>query len=163
MARIAGLSAGEAGPYLTLAYHFTCRSIRQLTGRETDPIFDPIEMYAHLPRLLRGYALLEQATAELHRIDRPRPLAELKAATLSHREYCIDLGPRVWRRWGVTDEDLLALPSYHTSALFTKLDKRSASFSLSAIFMSSVPSTCLFPSTRQSRHPTRHTSHCRLN
>lgn len=162
MARIAGLSGGEAGPYLTLAYHFTRRSIRQLTGRRTDPIFDPIESCAHLPRLLRGYALLEQATAELHRIDRrPRPLAELKAATLSHREYCIDLGPRAWRPWGVTDEDLLALPSYQTSALFTKLDKCSAS--LSAIFMSSVPSTCLIPSTRQSRRPTRHTPHCKLN
>jgi hypothetical protein len=33
MARITGVSAREAGPYVKLAYRFTRRSIGQLTGR----------------------------------------------------------------------------------------------------------------------------------
>ena len=124
MARIAGVSAHEAGPYVKLAYHFTRRSIAQLTGREPARIIEPLEMYAHVPRLLRGYAKLEQATAKLHRVDRRlRALAELKAATLTHCEHCIDMGSQISRRWGLSDEELLALPSYRTSALFTNIDK----------------------------------------
>lgn len=123
MARMAGVSAAEAGPYLKLVYRLTRRSIRQLTGREPERIIEPIEMYAHVPALLRGYARLEQATAKLHRVDRRlRALAELKAATLTHCEYCIDMGSQVSRQWGLTDDELLALPSYRTSALFTELD-----------------------------------------
>jgi 4-carboxymuconolactone decarboxylase len=81
-------------------------------------------MYAHVPGLLRGFARLEQATARLHRVDkRLRALAELKAATLTHCEYCIDLGSQISRRWGLSDAELLALPSYRSSALFTDLDK----------------------------------------
>jgi AhpD family alkylhydroperoxidase len=67
---------------------------------------------------------MEQATAKLHRVDkRLRALAELKAATLTGCEYCIDLGSQVSRRWGLTDDQLLALSSYRTSALFNDLDK----------------------------------------
>ena len=124
MARIAGVSAREAGPPVKLAYHLTRRSTAQLTGREPERIIEPLEMYAHVPGLLRGYARLEQATARLHRVDkRLRALAELKAATLTHCEYCIDLGSQISRRWGLSDAELLALPSYRSSALFTDLDK----------------------------------------
>jgi len=39
-----------------------------------------------------AYGKIEQATAKQDRIDwRLKVLAELKAATLSHCEYCIDL------------------------------------------------------------------------
>src|SRR6266702_731431 len=87
-------------------------------------MIEPLEMYAHVPVLLRGYTRLEQATAKVHRLDkRVRALAELKAATLTHCEYCIDMGSQISRRWGLTDEELLALPSYRTSPLFTDLDK----------------------------------------
>src|SRR6266568_5786898 len=87
-------------------------------------MIEPLEMYAHVPVLLRGYTRLEQATAKVHRLDkRVRALAELKAATLTHCEYCIDMGSQISRRWGLTDEELLALPSYRTSPLFTDIDK----------------------------------------
>lgn len=67
---------------------------------------------------------LEQATAKLHRLDkRLHALAELKAATLTHCEYCIDMGSAISRQWGLTDEEILALPSYQTSPLFSELDK----------------------------------------
>jgi 4-carboxymuconolactone decarboxylase len=94
-------------------------------------------MYAHLPSLLKGYAKLEQATAKLHGLDRRlHALAELKAATLTHCEYCIDMGSQVSRRWGLSDEELLALPSYRTSPLFSELDKLVLDY---AVAMSRTP------------------------
>jgi AhpD family alkylhydroperoxidase len=124
MTRIKGVSSRQAGPLVKLAYFFTRRQISRLTGRETDRMIEPLEMYAHLPGLLRGYAKLEQATAKLHRFDgRLKTLAELKAATLTQCEYCIDFGSQVARRMGLSDKQLLALPSYRTSPLFTDLEK----------------------------------------
>ena len=124
MTRISGVSARQAGPLVKLGYRFARRHIARLTGREPEGMIGPVEMYAHVPELLRGYAKLEQATAKLHRVDKHfKALAELKAATLTHCEYCIDLGSQIARRWGLSDEQLLALPSYRTSPLFTDLDK----------------------------------------
>ena len=128
MARIAGVPAREAGRLVKLAYFFTRRQFARLTGRETERETErmtvPLKMYTHVPGLLRGVAGLEQATAKLHRLDeRLKYLAELKAATLTHCEFCIDLGSQVVRRSGLSDEQLLALPSYRTSALFTDLEK----------------------------------------
>src|ERR1019366_3494483 len=124
MARIKGVSSAQAGLQVKIAYHFTRRSIAKLTGRETERMIEPLEMYAHVPVLFKGYAKLEQATAKLHRLDkRLHALAELKAATLTHCEYCIDMGSAISRQWGLTDEEILAVPSYQTSPLFSELDK----------------------------------------
>jgi alkylhydroperoxidase family enzyme len=124
MARIKGVSSAQAGLQLKIAYHFTRRSIAKLTGRETEQMIEPLQMYAHVPVLFHGYAKLEQATAKLHRLDkRLHALAELKAATLTHCEYCSDMGSAISRQWGLTDEEILALPSYQASPLFSELDK----------------------------------------
>ncbi|WP_455360841.1 carboxymuconolactone decarboxylase family protein [Streptomyces sp. SYSU K21746] len=123
MTRLEGVSARKAGPLVRLVYWFTRRGIKQLTGRAPERMLEPLEMYAHAPRLLSGYARFEQATAKLHRVDkRLKALAELKAATLTQCEYCIDIGSQISRRWGITDEELLALPSYRTSGLFSDLE-----------------------------------------
>src|SRR6476659_5763175 len=107
-----------------MAYRCTREGITRLTGRETERMIEPIEMYAHEPGLLAGVGALEQATAELNRVDRRlRDLAELKAATVTGCEYCIDLGSRVARRSGLSDAQLLALPAYRSSTLFTGLEK----------------------------------------
>lgn len=124
MARIQGVSFRDAGPGVKLAFFFTRRHISRLTGRRIDRMIEPLELYAWIPGLLRGYGALEQAAAKLHRLDkRSRALAELKAATLTHCEYCIDLGSQISRRWGLSDDELLALPSYRTSALFSDREK----------------------------------------
>jgi AhpD family alkylhydroperoxidase len=124
MARIKGVSSAQAGLQVKIAYHFTRRHIGKLTGRQTGRTIEPVEMYAHVPVLLKGYAKLEQATAKLHRLDkRLHALAELKAATLTHCEYCIDMGSAISRQWGLTDQEILALPAYQTSPLFSELDK----------------------------------------
>ncbi len=125
MARIKPVTAREAGPRVKLAYFFTRRALAKAAGRETERMLEPLQMFAHLPGLLSGYGKLEQAKARLHRVDqRLSDLAELKAATMTSCEYCIDLGSQITRhRSGVTDAELLALPRYRDSELFTELEK----------------------------------------
>jgi 4-carboxymuconolactone decarboxylase len=124
MARIKGASAAQAGLYMKMAYYFTRRGIGKLTGRQTERMIEPLQIYAHVPVLFKGYAKLEQATARLHRLDkRLHALAELKAATLTQCGYCIDMGSAISRRWGLTDQEILALPHYQTCPLFSELDK----------------------------------------
>jgi 4-carboxymuconolactone decarboxylase len=151
MARIAGVSARGGGLRVRLAYFFTRRKIAQLTGREPERMIEPLELYAHAPRLLLAYGRLEQATAMLHRVDkRLSDLAELKAATLTHCEYCIDLGSQIARRRsGLSDEQLLALPRYRESELFTDLEKLVLDY---AVGMSRTPvdvSDALFAELRE--------------
>ncbi len=125
MTRIAGVAARNAGLPVKLVYRFTRRALAQLTGgREPKHMMEPLELYAHAPGLLLGYAMLEWATAKLDRVDeRLRVLAELKAATLTQCEYCIDMGSQAARQSGLSDEQLLALPRYRESELFTALEK----------------------------------------
>jgi 4-carboxymuconolactone decarboxylase len=148
--RIPVISRQGAGPLIKIVYHFARRQIGRLAGRRPEHMIEPIEMYAHVPVLLRGYAKLEQATASTHRVDKHlRGLAELKAATLIRCEYCIDLGSQVARRWGVSDAQLLALPSYRTSPEFNDLERLVLDY---AVAMSRTPVDVpdeLFASLRQ--------------
>ena len=124
MARVNPVSQAQAGWSVRITYWFTRRAITALTGRRTEAMIEPVQVYARIPALLRGYAKLEQATADLTALpDRVKALAELRAATLTTCEYCIDLGSQVARRWGLTDAQLLALPAYRSSDLFTDADK----------------------------------------
>jgi hypothetical protein len=57
------------------------------------------DVRARTPGLLRAYSRPEQATAKLHRVDKCfKTLAELKANTFTHCEYCIDIGSQIARR-----------------------------------------------------------------
>jgi 4-carboxymuconolactone decarboxylase len=124
MARVNPVSHDQARWFVRLTYWFTRRAITALTGRCTEAMIEPVQVYARIPALLRGYAKLEQATANLTALpDRVKALAELRAATLTACEYCVDLGSEVARRWGMTDAQLLALPVYRSSDLFTDADK----------------------------------------
>jgi AhpD family alkylhydroperoxidase len=124
MARIATVSAREVDQDVGLILNYSRMGMTELTGRETERMIEPLELYAYLPELLKAYAMLEQATAELSGIDkRIRALAELKAATVTNCEYCINLGSQISRRWGLSDAELLALPSYKSSPLFTDVEK----------------------------------------
>jgi AhpD family alkylhydroperoxidase len=81
-------------------------------------------VFAHAPRLLLGYGMMELASEKVARVEpRLKELAQLKAATLSHCEYCIDIGSSIARRSGLSDEQLLALPTYRDSDLFSDLEK----------------------------------------
>lgn len=122
MARIEGVSREDAGLRAKLAYFFTRRQLARLTGREPERIIEPLELYA--PELMFAYGKLEGAAAKQDRVDwRLKVLAGLRAATLTNCEFCIDLGSQVSRLSGLSDEQLLALPHYQDSPLFTDLEK----------------------------------------
>ena len=124
MTRISLIPANKAGLFIRFVSLFTRRNVARLTGRAPERMMEPLEVYSHTPGLLLGYAMLEWAAASAHRVDeRLRNLAELKAATLTQCEYCIDMGSQIARRSGLSDEQLLALPNYRDSALFTQTEK----------------------------------------
>jgi 4-carboxymuconolactone decarboxylase len=137
MMRIKAIDRRKAGLFARVSLWLARRKMRQLTGREPEGMIEPVEAYAHVPRLLFGYAMLEEATAKLHRVDeRLKLLAELKAATLTQCEWCIDIGSQLARRGGVTEEQLLALPRYRDSELFDDLEKLVLDY---AVGVSSTP------------------------
>ncbi|OBJ22028.1 carboxymuconolactone decarboxylase family protein [Mycobacterium sp. 1245801.1] len=124
MARLQGVSDRDAGLGAKIAFFFTRRKLAQMTGLETAAMLEPLRMYAHIPRLLNAYGRLEQAESKLDVLTpRQRALAELKAATTVRCEYCIDLGSQIARRWGITDEELLALANYQRAPCFSDVDK----------------------------------------
>jgi len=124
MTRIEGVDARRAGPLVKLLLAFSRRKVKQMTGREPQGMLGPLETYARVPRLLVGYGMLEGATASLHRVpERLKLLAEMKAATMTTCEYCLDIGSQIARRRGISDEELLALSDYRDSELFSDLDK----------------------------------------
>jgi 4-carboxymuconolactone decarboxylase len=150
MARIARVSAEDTQEDVARALGYTRTMLAELAGRETERMIEPLELYAHLPELLHGVGMMAQATAQLHGVDRRyHALAQLKAATLTHCEYCIDIGSQVSRRWGLTNEELLALPNHRTSPLFSDLDKLVLEY---AVGMSRTPvevSDALFDALRR--------------
>jgi 4-carboxymuconolactone decarboxylase len=125
MARIAGLTERDAAPEDQIALAYTRSGMAGLAeGRALDNVIEPLELYALVPGLLKGLSELEGATRQMHALDvHLRDLAELKAATMTGCEYCIDLGSLLARRSGLTDAQLLALPAYRTSPLFSELEK----------------------------------------
>jgi AhpD family alkylhydroperoxidase len=124
MPRITGISDRDAGLGAKIAYFFTKRRFKQMTGLETATMLEPLRMYAYIPKLLNAYGRLEMAESKMDILSpRHRALAELKSATTVRCEYCIDLGSQIARRWGLTDEELLALSDYQNAACFSDLDK----------------------------------------
>ena len=124
MTRIQPVQPSEAGPLTRLVLRTARRKTGQLAGRHTDKMIEPLEVFAHAPRLLLGYGMMELANEKVGRVEtRLKELAQLKAAALSHCEYCIDIGSSIARRSGLSDEQLLALPTYRDSDLFSDLEK----------------------------------------
>ncbi len=124
MPRLQGVSDRDAGLGAKIAFFFTKRKLAHMTGLETAGMLEPLRMYAHIPRLLNAYGKLEQAESKLDVLGpRQRALAELKSATTVRCEYCIDLGSQIARRWGITDEELLALSNYQHAPCFSDADK----------------------------------------
>ena len=124
MGRMADLTPADQGLFVKLSRHLARKKVAQITGRETDTMLAPLDAYARAPRLLFGIAMLEEATAKLHRMpERLKVLAELKAATLTQCEYCIDIGSQIAHLGGISEEQLLALPHYRDSDLFDEDEK----------------------------------------
>src|SRR5262245_26234452 len=122
MARIEGVSNAQAGPIVKLVYRFGPRMMKKMTGRDprTGNGIEPIEIWAHQPKMMVGMGMFNQAVRNGKTVDaRTKNLVELKGAQMIGCEFCVDLGSQICRNSGFSDEELLAMPRYQSSDLFT--------------------------------------------
>ncbi len=137
MSRIELVGTNAAGPFTKLLLRSARKQTKALAGRETEGMIGPLEAFAHAPSLLVGYGLFEGATARQHRVPKQlKVLAELKAATMTTCEYCIDIGSQIARRSGISDEQLRELPRFRDSDAFGDVEKLVMEY---AVAMSRTP------------------------
>ena len=64
---------------------------------------------------------------------RLKNLVELKGAQMIGCEYCVDLGSQICRHSGLSDNELLALPRYRQSDLFTDREKLALDYTVAVM------------------------------
>jgi AhpD family alkylhydroperoxidase len=133
MARIQGVPQDQAGPMLKIVYLFMRRGMKQMTGRDAahGSGIEPIEVWAHQPKMMRGMGKFQQAVRKANGVDeRTKNLVELKGAQMIGCEFCVDLGSQICRNSGLSDDELLALPRYQQSDLFTDREKTALDYAV---------------------------------
>jgi AhpD family alkylhydroperoxidase len=136
MARIDGVSRRQAGLVVRIAYRFGPRMMRKLTGRDPEQGsgLEPLEIWAHEPKLMMAMGRFNQTVRKAHGVDqRLRHLVELKGGQMIGCEYCVDLGSQIARHAGFSDDELLALPRYRNSELFTEREKVALDFTVAVM------------------------------
>ena len=126
MARIQAVSKERAGAKVKLVYWFMRKGTKKLTGREAahGSGIEPVEVWANQPKMLTGMGKFQQAVRRGNTVDeRIRYLVELKGAQMIGCEFCVDLGSQICRNSGFSDQELLALPHYRESDLFTEREQ----------------------------------------
>jgi 4-carboxymuconolactone decarboxylase len=136
VARIQGVPKEKAGPLVRLVYRFGPRMMRKLTGRDPQAGsgIEPMEIWAHQPKMMYGMGKFNQAVRKGKSVDeRTKNLVELKGAQMIGCEFCVDLGSQICRNSGLTDEELLALPRYRHSELFTEREKLALDYAVAVM------------------------------
>ena len=136
MARIQGVPQNQAGPMVKLVYRFMRRGMKKMTGREAahGSGIEPVEIWAHQPKMMSGMGKFQQAVSKGKSVDeRLKNLVELKGAQMIGCEFCVDLGSQICRKSGLTDEELLALPRYRQSELFTEREKSALDYTVAVM------------------------------
>jgi AhpD family alkylhydroperoxidase len=136
MARIQGVSKGAAGPMVRLVYRLGPRMMKKLTGREpqTGSGLEPMEIWAHQPKMMMAMGKFNQAVRKGKSVDeRLKNLVELKGAQMIGCEFCVDLGSQICRNSGLSDEELLALPRYRQSDLFTEREELALDYTVAVM------------------------------
>jgi AhpD family alkylhydroperoxidase len=126
MARIQGVPPDQAGPFVKLVYRFMRRGMKKTTGREPahGSGLEPLEIWAHQPKMMSGMGRFQGAVRKGNSVDeRVKHLVELKGSQMIGCEFCVDLGSQICRNSGFSDDELLALPRYRDSDLFTEREK----------------------------------------
>lgn len=136
MARIEGVSNDQAGPVVKLVYRFMARGMKKLTGR--DPArgngIEPLEVWAHRPKMMSAMGKFQGAVRKGKLVDeRTKCLVELKGSQMIGCEYCLDLGSQICRNSGFSDEELLAVPHYRHSDLFTEREKLALDYTVAVM------------------------------
>jgi alkylhydroperoxidase family enzyme len=133
MARIDGVPKARAGLMVKLIYMFGPRMMRKLTGRDPQAGsgIEPMEIWAHQPKMMLGLGRFNQAVRGGKAVgERIRNLVELKGAQMIGCEFCVDLGSQICRNSGMSDSELLALPRYRSSDLFSEQEKAALDYTV---------------------------------
>jgi AhpD family alkylhydroperoxidase len=107
--------------------------MQKMTGRaaERGDGIEPLGIWAYKPKLLtpmfKFYNAVEKNWTQDERL---KNLVHLKGAQMIGCEYCVDLGSQICRNSGLTDEELLALPNYRSSNLFSAKEKTALDFTV---------------------------------
>ena len=136
MARMEGVSKSQAGPVVRLVYRFGPRAMRKLAGRDpqTGSGIEPVQIWAHQPKMMMGMGVFNQAVRRGKAVDeRTKNLVELKGAQMIGCEFCVDLGSQICRSCGLSDAELLALPRYRSSDLFTDREKAALDYAVAVM------------------------------
>ena len=136
MARIQGVPQDQASPMVKLVYWFMRRGLKKLAGREPahGSGIEPVEVWAYQPKMLSGMGKFQGAVRKAHGVDeRIKNLVELKGAQMIGCEYCVDLGSQICRNSGFSDAELLALPRYQSSDLFTDREKAALDYAVAVM------------------------------
>jgi AhpD family alkylhydroperoxidase len=136
MARMQGVPKGQAGPIVRLVYRFGPRMMKKLTGRDPQigSGMEPMEIWAYQPKMMMGMGRFNQAVRKGKAVDeRTKNLLELKGAQMIGCEFCVDLGSQICRNSGLSDEELLALPRYGQSELFTEREKLALDYTVAVM------------------------------
>src|SRR5690242_8229799 len=136
MARIEGVSKSKAGPVVKVLFRSGPRMMTKMTGRDpqTGTGIEPIEIWAYQPKMMIGMGRFNQAIRKGKTVDeRTKNLVELKGAQMIGCEFCVDLGSQICRNSGLSDDELLALPRYRHSDLFTEREKAALDYAVAVM------------------------------
>ena len=136
MARIQGVPQDQAGPIVRLVYRFMRRGMKKMTGREAahGSGIEPVEIWAHQPKMMSGMGKFQGAVRKGDSVDeRLKYLVELKGAQMIGCEFCVDLGSQICRNSGFSDDELLAIPRYRQSDLFSDREKVALDFTVAVM------------------------------
>jgi AhpD family alkylhydroperoxidase len=137
MARIDGVGQADAGLRVRIIYWFMSKGMTKLTGSPPAPGrsgIEPIEIWAHQPKMMSGMGKFQQAVRKAHAVDeRLKNLVELKGAQMIGCEFCVDLGSQICRNSGLSDAELLALPRYRQSDLFSEREKLALDYTVAVM------------------------------
>jgi alkylhydroperoxidase family enzyme len=110
--------------------------MKKLTGREParGNGIEPVQIWAHRPKLMTAMGKFAGAARKGTTVDqRISHLIELKGSQMIGCEYCVDLGSQICRNSGFSDEELLALPRYRQSDLFTEREKLALDYAVAVM------------------------------
>jgi AhpD family alkylhydroperoxidase len=133
MARIQGVPTRKASPVVKIVYRFGPKMMKKLTGRgpARGSGLEPMEIWAYQPKMMMAMGRFNQAIRKGNSVDgRLKNLIELKGAQMIGCEYCVDLGSQICRNSGLSDEELLALPNYGASNLFSDREKSALDYAV---------------------------------
>jgi AhpD family alkylhydroperoxidase len=136
MARIQGVPKRNAGPMVRLVYRLGPRMMKKLTGRapQSGTGMEPMEIWAYQPKMMMGMGKFNQAVRKGKSVDeRLKNLVELKGAQMIGCEFCVDLGSQICRNSGLSDEELLTLPRYRHSDLFSEREKLALDYAVAVM------------------------------